>query len=65
MGVHDGLHSVAGGVHKTIASASEVVDRCLSLIVGHSKRDGLVKALSLSAHSENCEKQQSRDKGSI
>lgn len=58
--VHDALRSAVGGVKKSFDDVSKVVDRSLSLIVGHQKRDVSTKPGSPSAHSANCEPRRSQ-----
>lgn len=54
-GVLNALCHAVGGVWKPFIDTSKVVDKSLSLIVGHSNRDELPIPGSLSAHSENRE----------
>lgn len=57
--VHDGHCGAADGVPKLFVDAPEVVDRSLSLIVGHEGRDELAKPGSCSTHHTNFELRQS------
>lgn len=59
-GVHAALRDAAGGFHESGFGVAEVVDRSLSLIVWHSKRDESAMPRSSSAHLANLERPQSR-----
>lgn len=49
-GAHDALYDAAGGVQKVFGNVSEVVDKSLSSIAGHSKRDESACPRSLFEH---------------
>lgn len=58
--MHDALRSAGDGVQTSDVDAPEVVDRKLSLIVAHLRRDELARLRSFYAHSANCERRRSR-----
>lgn len=59
------LCSAAGGVQESLGDVPEIVDRSLSLVVGHARHDGSAMLELSTTHSANRESRWSRARSTV